>query len=96
MLGVKWNRGEAGVCTIYLVEPEKAAAKAGLRGGDVVVRYDGETVTNFDQLTQITRRHKPGDRVKIDIRRDGQMVELEAELSDWTDLAVLGPKPKEK
>lgn len=91
-LGVKCDR-TIGPCFISEIERNSGAEKAGLRRGDFVVRYDGETVSNFEQLTQITRRHKAADRVKLGVERDGQMVELEVELSGWDDFK---PKPKEK
>ena len=90
-LGVLCESG-AGPCTILRVVPNQAAEKAGLQRNDIVVSYDGESVANFEQLTQITRRHKVADRVKIEVQRDGQIVELEAELMGWDDA---GTKPKE-
>jgi hypothetical protein len=91
-LGVYSDSG-IGPCTISGVEPNQAAEKAGIRLGDVVVKYDGETVTDFEHLTRITRRHKAGDRVKLEVQRDGQIVALEVELSGWDELK---PKPSAK
>lgn len=91
-LGVSCD-ARAGPCMISGIERNSAAEKAGLRALDVVVRYDGETVDTFDQLTQITRRHKVADRIKLEVLREGQIVELEAELSGWDDAEPV-PKPK--
>ena len=82
-----------GPCAITDIERNSAAERAGLRAHDIVVRYDGETVDDFEQLTRITRGHKVADRIKLEVQRDGEIVELEAELSGWDELE---PKPKEK
>ena len=80
-------------CIISRVEPNQAAAKAGVRMFDVIVKYDGETVTDFDHLTRITRRHKVADRVKLEVEREGRIVELEVELLGWDEFK---PKPSAK
>ncbi len=45
------------------IEPGGAAAKAGLRNGDVIVSADGRTVLSYDQLVVIVQQHRPGDRI---------------------------------
>jgi putative serine protease PepD len=47
------------------VSPGGAAAKAGLKPGDVVVAADGQIVQAFDQLIVIVQEHKPGDRISM-------------------------------
>ena len=51
------------------VEPDGAAAKAGLRVGDVVLRFAGKPIHNFQDLSSEVRRHKPGDQVEVEIQR---------------------------
>jgi len=50
---------------IKQVSPGGAAAKAGLKPGDVVVAADGQIVQAFDQLIVIVQEHKPGDRITV-------------------------------
>jgi S1-C subfamily serine protease len=50
---------------IKQVSPGGAAAKAGLKPGDVIVAADGHTVQAFDQLIVIVQKHKPGDRISV-------------------------------
>jgi S1-C subfamily serine protease len=47
------------------VVPGGAAARAGLRNGDVVVVADGQPVLTFDQLVVEVQEHKPGDTIVI-------------------------------
>lgn len=52
-----------------------AGAKAGLRGGDEVVRFDGQEVTDFLALRSLIES-RPDREVIIGIRRDGESLEL--------------------
>jgi putative serine protease PepD len=47
------------------------AAQAGLRVGDVITHVDGEAATSVDQLTVLTLKRDPGDRIEITYLRGG-------------------------
>ena len=47
------------------VVPKGAAAKAGLRNGDVIVIADGRAIVSYDQLVVIVQEHKPGDKMSV-------------------------------
>ncbi len=57
------------------------ADSAGLKGGDVIVRFDGIRVDNIYDYTFALRSRKPGQQVHITVKRGGADVEL---------LAILG------
>jgi serine protease Do len=63
--------GEAAGVEITLVEPEGPADKAGLKVGDVVVRYNGQKVEGNDEFARLVRETPPGREVKLDISRAG-------------------------
>ncbi len=66
------------------IEPDAAdLTKASLMKGDVVVKYDGETLIDFDHLTRITRRHEVGDKLPVEVSRNGEQFEIEIELTGW-------------
>jgi S1-C subfamily serine protease len=48
-----------------------AAANAGIRQGDVVVRIDNQAVTTSDDVINLVRRHSPGDKITIVVNRNG-------------------------
>jgi hypothetical protein len=64
------------------VRPASPAAKAGLRAGDVIVRFAGVDVKTLEDLTFALRAKRPGDRVGVTVMRDGQARELEATLEE--------------
>lgn len=70
---------------ILRVEPNSAAAKAGLQGakrnswgqislGDVIVAIEDYPVTNDDQLLSALEHFKPGDEVAVSVARDGKLL----------------------
>ena len=57
------------------VTPDGPAAKAGMRGQDVVVEFDGERVRSVRQFTRLVRE-TPSRSVKAVVMRDGKRTEL--------------------
>lgn len=51
---------------------DSAAHKAGLQPGDRLVSLEGIHVTNMADLMLALGEHKPGQKVKIDIERQGK------------------------
>jgi C-terminal processing protease CtpA/Prc len=65
---------------ILSVDPSSGAAKAGLRGGDTLVAFDGQDVRDRDiSLTKLVR---PNARVLVRIRRDGRTREVPVTIAD--------------
>jgi hypothetical protein len=48
------------------------AAEAGLRGGDILVEFDGKPIGNLYDFTYALRSKKPGDLVTVNVLRDGK------------------------
>ncbi len=54
------------------VTPGSPAALAGLRPGDVIIRFAGQPVTNGDTLLDAVRSLPPGQKVSVTFLRSGQ------------------------
>jgi hypothetical protein len=57
------------------------AARAGLKGGDSIVRLGGKSIATIYEYMESLKGHKPGDKVEVVVRRDGREVTLQAELA---------------
>lgn len=51
------------------VSPEGAAAKGGLREGDIITAINGKTVTGRGNFDEMISYHSPGDKVEITYQR---------------------------
>lgn len=54
---------------IASVVADSPAEKSGIKAGDVITRFDGKDVPNFDILAELVAQKKPGDKVKVEVRR---------------------------
>ena len=65
---------------VSAVRPGSAAERAGIHGGDVLVRLGGRGIHNVRDLALALGEHKPGDTVEVVVRRNGQVLALQATL----------------
>ncbi|MFK7959818.1 MAG: M28 family peptidase [Phycisphaerales bacterium] len=57
-----------------------SAAEAGVQDGDILVRWDGQKITNVEEWMVLLARHDPGDTVKIGVKRGDEEITLDATL----------------
>jgi len=76
---------EHGIAPIDLVVAnlypfEATAAKAGLKGGDLLVEFDGKQILTLSDYAYALRTKKPGDIVAVVVKRNGQDVKTDVTL----------------
>jgi serine protease Do len=67
-----------GGALVAKIEPDSAAARAGVKVGDVILKYNGETVVDAGQLSAHVGQSMPGDKATLEIWRDGKTSTLTA------------------
>ena len=82
-LGVPKGRGTL----VSRVEPDSAAAKAGIQAGDVIVKVGDRDVTADQTLSYLVANQAPGARVPLTIVRDNKTINL---------TVVMGVRPSEE
>jgi len=70
-------------CSIGKIEPGEAAANAGLRVHDRILRFADHPVENFESLVEILRTHKPGETIEATILRDDTVLRVPITLTGW-------------
>ncbi|MCL4184035.1 MAG: Do family serine endopeptidase [Burkholderiaceae bacterium] len=64
------------------VAPGSPAEKAGLRAGDVVLALNGKHIERSGDLAALVAKASPGDRVTLDVMRQGKRERLAAVLAE--------------
>ncbi len=76
------TKGLKSVRGIYIGEVIEGggAHKAGLRLGDIITKIDSKAVNSNSELNEILSQHSPGDVVRVEVERDGEMINAEVTL----------------
>jgi serine protease Do len=73
---------------IAKVEPDSAAAQAGLKVGDVILKFNGSAIVDAGQLSARVGTATPGDKASLEIWRDGKTLSLSATIGSATPSSV--------
>jgi serine protease Do len=71
--------GESGLLVTH-VDDNGPAAKAGLKTGDLVVKYDGKPLENARDLREKLNKSESGSNVTLTVQRDGKPLDLKVTL----------------
>jgi predicted metalloprotease with PDZ domain len=93
-LHLKESRG----AEITLLDHDAPASKAGLKLHDVIVRMNGESIENAEQVRRMLHDTPPGKKVQMVISRDGAEVNYTVQMGDrrkvqeeaWDELGTMG------
>jgi serine protease Do len=69
------------------VTPDSAAEKAGIKVGDVILKFNGSPILDAGQLSQRVGVMTPGDKASLEIWRDGKTVSLTATIGNAAVMA---------
>jgi serine protease Do len=63
-----------------------AASAAGVQEGDIITKFDGREVRdNEEGLSELIGSKKPGDRVDLEVWREGDTIQLQVTLNGGSD-----------
>jgi serine protease Do len=70
---------------VALVDPNGPGAKAGLKNGDVVLKFDGKDITEMRRLPRFVAGTPIGKKVEMVVWRDGKRQTLSATVGEMPD-----------
>lgn len=91
-LGIQVDQRDPGV-RVAGVFRGSGASEAGLQPGDRIEAIDGIPVSSFPALQEQLSKHRPGARIAVQLRRDGQRVQKQVELQGRAALASAAATP---
>jgi len=77
-LGLKNNLGGL----VSGIEPDSPAANAGIKSGDVIIKYNGEKIKNLLHLRSLVAGTVTNEEVKMTVIRDGNELTLNTTISE--------------
>lgn len=91
-LGIQVDQRDPGVRVAGVFRGSGASA-AGLQPGDRIEAIDGIPVSTFPALQEQLSKHRPGARIAVQLRRDGQHLQKEVELQGRNALTSTPKQP---
>jgi S1-C subfamily serine protease len=93
MLGVNLGGTEpnGGGVRVEGVSPGGPAAEAGVKAGDVIVAIQSQPVATGRELVKAMEAIEPGQKVALELRRDGKPVKLSVEARPLDRIVMAGP-----
>ncbi len=79
---------------IRQIRPDSAAAKAGLKVGDVITRVSDRQIKAYEDLISNLAGHKPGDQLTFSIRRNEKTEQVKVTLGEPTASAQRPRRPR--
>ena len=68
---------------ITRVVDDSPAAKAGAKRGDVITKFNDKEILTADQVTQLVEDRAVGDKINMEVKRNGQTVALSVETAQF-------------
>ena len=76
------DNDDSGGVRISGTSPDSPAAKAGLKEGDCIIKFNDKDIDNLYDLSEVLAKAKPGQVVKLKVKRGDETLEVEATLAE--------------
>ena len=76
------TKGSSGEAAII---PGSVAEKAGLKENDIILQFNGATITVDNSLARILQKYNPGETVSLTVMRNGKENTVKVVLGERTE-----------
>lgn len=87
-LAKSFGRNDSEGALVSQVIEGSPAEKAGIKSGDIILKFNGKPVSGAAQLKNLVGREKPGSDAKLSIYRDKKMMDLTVKIAERTQKAI--------
>jgi serine protease Do len=81
MLGIFASVGAADARIADIV-PGSGAEKAGLKAGDVILKFGGQEIHRYEEIPPLVQARRPGDHLEVEFRRGAGTFKLQVTLGE--------------
>lgn len=83
---------ERGGIYVAQVSQDGSAEASGIKKGDVITHINDTPITTFSQLQELINGHRPNDKIKVSVKRDGSVKHFEVTLRNRAGKTTLVSK----
>jgi len=87
-LAKSFGRNEAEGALVSQVVPGSPAEKAGIKAGDIILKFNGDPVKGAAHLKNLVGREKPGSSAKLSVFRDKKNLDFNVKIAERTEKAL--------
>lgn len=87
-LAKSFGRNDSEGALVSQVIEGSPAEKAGIKSGDIILKFNGQPVSGAAQLKNLVGREKPGSDAKLSIFRDKKVLDMNLKIAERTQKAV--------
>lgn len=91
-IGLRGDR-RTDAALVTLVHEGSPAAKAGIREGDVILRFAGQRVQSFSDLVSVVQLRQPGEQVEVEIQREDQRLRVDLRVGRRESRSIKSQQP---
>jgi S1-C subfamily serine protease len=84
-VGIDDRRDGGSGALLTEITPDSPADEAGLEAGDIVVSANGRSISGLGGLVALIRDGQPGSELALTVLRDGERLEITAELVERSE-----------
>ncbi len=92
-LAKSFGRTGSGGALVSQVIEGGPADKAGIKAGDIILKFNGEPVTGAAQLKNLVGKEKPGSTAKLTVFRNKETLDVTAHITERTKEAIASVSP---